>query len=349
MKQIVRTVGLDLAKNSFYVHCADADGRCVEAKALGRSQVLPYFERLPSCKVAMETCTGANFWCRQLQEQGHDARLIPAKFVKPFVKSQKNDALDAEAICEAAQRPSMRYAPLKSEESSAVLTMHRTRRRFVKQRTMCINGVRSACAEFGLVAPRTTKGYWTLETQLRDDDSNDLPKTLKASQLSVLDIIASLTDEIDKLSDRIKDWHKANEASRRLAEMPGVGVLGASYLTAVLGDGSAYDNGRQFAASLGLVPRQTSTGGRERLGGITKSGDPHLRTLLFEGAMALINARLRSGNGNSYPATARKVHEKSRQVVATAIANRNARCAWAMIAHGTKYDVTHRPPRLCND
>ena len=203
MKQIVRTVGLDLAKNSFYVHCADADGRCVEAKALGRSQVLPYFERLPSCKVAMETCTGANFWCRQLQEQGHDARLIPAKFVKPFVKSQKNDALDAEAICEAAQRPNMRYAPLKSEESSAVLTMHRTRRRFVKQRTMCINGVRSACAEFGMVAPRTTKGYWTLETQLRDDDSNDLPKTLKASQLSVLDVIASLTDEIDKLSDRI--------------------------------------------------------------------------------------------------------------------------------------------------
>ena len=339
MENIVRTVGLDLAKNSFHVHCADADGHCLETMSLRRNQVLPYFEKLPRCTVAMDTCTGTKWWCRQLKEQGHDARLIPAKFVKPFVKSQKNDALDVEAICEAAQRPNMRYAPLKSEDASAVLTLHRTRQRLVKRRTMTINAVRAACMEFGKIAPLTTKGFASLVSSLLDD-GDELPASLKTSQRPMLELIDRLNETISELKGHIVEWHKSSDASQRLATIPGVGVLSASYLAAVLGDGSAYKNGRQFAASLGLVPKQWSTGGRQTLGGITKSGDGHLRGLLFEGAMAVINSQMRY-EAKTFPITRQRVLEKSRRAVSVAMANRNARCAWALIAHGTTYEVAY--------
>ena len=336
MKNIVKTVGLDLAKSSFHVHCADAEGNRIESKSLRRNQVLSYFEKLPRCTVAMETCTGANWWCRQFREQGHDARLIPPLYVKPFVKSQKNDALDAEAICEAAQRPNMRYAPLKSEESSAALILHRTRRQLIKQRTMNVNRIRAACAEFGVVAVLGTKGLSHLKERLSDE--GDLPLSLRVSQRPVLEIVGQLNESIADLEKHIREWHKASEASCRLAEIPGVGVHTATYLTAVLGDGSAYRNGRQFAASLGLVPRQRSTGGRQTLGGITKKGDPQLRALLYEGAFALLCRRVRDGN---FPGTARRVAEKSLRVVAVEMANRNARKAWAMIKKGESYDPEH--------
>ena len=335
MERIVRTVGLDLAKNSFHVFCADDAGRCVESKALRRSQVLDYFEKLPGCVVAMETCTGANWWCRRLLDLGHDARLIPAAYVKPFLKSQKNDALDAEAICEAAQRPNMRYAPVKSEAASVVLNLHRGRRQLIKQRTMVANHIRAACAEFGVVATTGTSGFESLRERLRDDES-DFPATLRESQSAMLDVHDRLNESIEEMSRSIGVWHRSQEASLRLGEIPGVGPMTASYLTAVLGDGSAYRDARQFAASLGLVPRQNSTGGRQKLGGITKRGDPLLRGLLYEGAFALLCARMRDG-GVNFPGTAQRIREKSMRVAAVERAHRNARIAWSMIRHGTKY------------
>ena len=253
---------------------------------------------------------------------------------------QKNDALDAEAICEAAQRPNMRYAPLKSEAASAVLSMHRTRRQFVKQRTMNVNHVRAACAEFGLIAPLGAKGHSILAERLRSDDES-VPAALKASQRPVLEVIEQLDRCIGELGEQIHQWHKSSEASQRLAKIPGVGVHSATYLAAVLGDGSAYRNGRQFAASLGLVPRQWSTGGRQKLGGITKAGDPHLRSLLYEGALSVIFSQLRAGP-KVYPGTVDRVQEKSPQVVAIELANRHARQAWSMIANGEEYDPSRK-------
>ena len=288
----------------------------------------------------METCTGANWWCRQIRELGHDARLIPAAYVKPYVKSQKNDALDAEAICEAAQRPNMRFAPVKSEEASLVLNLHRSRRHLMKQRIRHVNHLRSACAEFGVVAQQGEKGFERLAERLRDDEDDGLPPMLKRSQRPMLDLVRQLQASIDELEDHLREWHKTQEASVRLAEIPGVGMLTATYLTAMLGDGSAYRNGRQFAASLGLVPRQRSTGGKQTLGPITKKGDRQLRTLLYEGGLALLNARLRDG-GKDQPGTARRVQEKSRRAVAVELGHRNARRAWAMIRSGQSYDPSH--------
>ena len=336
MDNIVKTVGLDLAKNSFHVFCADREGRLVESKALRRGEVLPYFAKLAPCVVPMETCTGANWWCRQIKEQGHDARLIPAAYVKPYVKSQKNDALDAEAICEAAQRPNMRYAPLKSESASALLTMHRTRCALIKQRTMSRNHVRAACAEFGLVERPGTKGFERLASKLKED-GDDLPSTLRESQRQVLASIDRLTESAADLHARICAWHRECEASQRLEQIPGVGVLTATYLAAVLGDGSAYRNGRQFSASLGLVPRQLSTGGKQKLGGITKKGDWTLRSLLCEGAISVLRHRLRD-SGRHFPGTTRRLEQKSMKSVAVELANRNARTAWAMIRHGADSD-----------
>ncbi len=336
MDNIVRTVGLDLAKNSFHVFCANQEGRRVESRALRRSEVLGYFAKLDPCTVAMETCSGANWWCRQLGALGHDARLIPALYVKPYVRRQKNDAHDAEAICEAAQRPNMRFAPVKSERSSGLLSLQRTRQAMIKQRTMNVNHVRAAFAEFGVVAPPGSKGFEQLAEQLRMG-IEALPSVLRESQEPALTVIERLQESIDDLHARILTWHKTSEASLRLEEIPGVGVLSATYLAAVLEDGSAYRSGRQFSASLGLVPEQRSTGGRQKLVGITKKGDPLLRKLLFEGAFAVLGHRIRDG-GRNFPGTARRVKEKSLKGVAVELANRNARTAWSMIRHGTRYD-----------
>ena len=229
----------------------------------------------------------------------------------------------------------MRFAPVKSEETSAVPAAHRTRRHLMKQRTMNVNHLRSACAEFGVVAELRSAGFERLAARLHEEDDG-LPSALLESQRRVLDVIERLDESIRELHAWIAAWHKAHEESVRLEGIPGVGVLTASYLAATLGDGSAYRNGRQFAASLGLVPRQSSTGGRQKLGGITKRGDPLLRGLLYEGAFALLCRRLRDG-GKDFPRTARFVADKPFRVVVVAWANRNARTAWSMIRHGTEY------------
>ncbi|MYD80979.1 MAG: IS110 family transposase [Gammaproteobacteria bacterium] len=310
MDNIVRTVGLDLAKSSFHVFCANQEGRRVESGALRRSEVLGYFAKLDPCTVAMETCSSANWWCRQLGASDHDAG----------------------AICEAAKRPNMRFAPVKSERSSGLLSLQRTRQAMIKQRTMNVNHVRAVFAEFVVVAPSGSKGFEQLAEQLRMG-IEALPSVLRESQKPALTVIERLQESIDDLHARIL----TSEASLRLEEIPGVGVLSATYLAAVLEDGSAYRSGRQFSASLGLVPEQRSTGGRQKLVGITKKGDPLLRKLVFEGAFAVLGHRIRDG-GRNFPGTARRVKEKSLKGVAVELANRNARTAWSMIRHGTRYD-----------
>ena len=348
MENIVKTVGLDLAKNAFHVYCADVEGRLIESKALRRNQVLPYFEKLSRCLVAMETCTVSNWWCRQLLAQGHDARLIPAAYVKPFVKGQKNDARDAEAICEAAQRPNMRFAPVKSEEALAVLKLHRGRHRLIKQRTMLVNHVRASCSDFGVISAQGQRGFETLKRDLLDEEY-DLPPSLRNSQRVMLDVHDQRDKSIEEMSQDIVDWHRSQETSLRLADIPGVGPMTASYLTAVLGDdGSAFHNSRQSAASLGLVPRQYSTGGRQKLGRITKRGDPLLRGLFYEGAMAMLRVRM-SDDGRNFPRTAQRIREKSFPVVAVEWAHRNARIAWSMVRHGTKYENRRSSVSLSTD
>ena len=332
----VATVGLDLGKQAFQVHCADGRGRKLLNAKLRRDQVERFFGAVPHCRVAMETCGGANHWGRRLQAMGHEVKLIPAQYVKPFVKSNKTDAADAEAICEAAQRPQMRFAAVKTQETQALLSLHRTRQLLVKQRTQLINSLRGQCAEFGVIAPRSREGVSRLIAVVHDEADDRLPSLAREAFATFVELLERVGTEVERLERAIVAWHRASEMSRRLEAIPGVGPLTATALTVALGDGAQYHNGRQFAASLGLVPRQEGTGGKTRLGRISKRGDRYLRTNLIHGARSSISWRLRR-DGPGAPALRERVESKSVNAVAVAQANRTARVAWAMVRRNEVY------------
>ncbi len=280
----ISTVGFDLGKRFFQVRCADERGTCMLNRKLRRDQVEAFFDRLPRCLIAMETCGGAHHWGRVLRAMGHEVKLIPAQYVKPYVKSNKNDAADAEAICEAAQRPGMRFAAVKTEEIQAMLSLHRTRRLLIKQRTQMVNSLRGQCTEFGLIAARNRTGLAKLLDIIRDDDDDRLPQTARVALGMFVEMLNHTSDKIAELERELRKWHRGNAQSRRLEAIPGIGPLTATALVAALGDAVQFRNGRQFSASLGLVPRQNGTGGRIKLGGISKRGDSYLRSNLVHGA-----------------------------------------------------------------
>ena len=284
----ITTIGMDLAKNVFQVHGADAKGKTAVKKVLKRAQVLPYFANLPPCLIGMEACGSAHYWARKLQALGHTVKLMAPQFVKPYVKTNKNDAADAEAICEAVTRPTMRFVPIKNGDQQAVLALHRARQSFVKARTAQANQIRGLLTEYGIVIPQGISHIATHLPDILEDGENGLPGVFRQLIDRLGLHLKELDHQVRELEIQIQAWHRANEDSRKLAQIPGIGPITASALVASIGDAKHFADGRQLAAWLGLVPRQHSSGGKQTLLGISKRGDTYLRTLLIHGARAVI-------------------------------------------------------------
>lgn len=339
MKEVI-TIGIDLAKNVFQVHGIDAEGEVLVRRQLRRSQLLPFFSKLSPCLVGMEACATSHHWAREIEARGHTVRLMPPRYVKPYVKRNKNDAADAEAICEAVTRPTMRFVPIKTPEQQSVLMLHRTRQMFVRQRIMLVNALRAHLAEFGIVAGVGRNGLDKLLEVIADDQDERVPAAARGCLLALRDQLVMVKRQILDADRRVLAWHRASEVSRRLAEIPGVGPLIASALVASIPDPHAFRSGRDLSAWIGLVPRQNSTGGKERLGKISKAGNRYLRSLLMIGAFSVIK-RAKLTGCRRRPWLAALLVRRATKVAAIALANKIARTVWAMMAHGTCYQEPH--------
>jgi transposase len=337
----ITQVGIDLAKAVFQVHGIDVRGKITVRKQLKRSQVVAFFARLTPCLIGMEACGGAHFWARKLMQCGHTVKLIAPQFVKPYVKTNKNDVADAEAICEAVGRPNMRFVPIKNTEQQALLGLHRVRQGFVIERTAQANQIRGLLAEFGMVMPA---GIGCIERKLPEfleDAENGLSEVSRALFSRLLEHFRALNRQVQELEREINAWHREDTASQRLQAIPGIGPLTASALVASVGNANAFHNARQFAAWLGLVPRQNSSGGKTKLLGISKRGDTYLRTLLIHGARSvLLSAKRHPDRASGW--LARVASRRNPNIAAVALANKNARVVWAMLAHGRDYQVGYR-------
>ena len=331
----VSTIGLDIAKSVFQIHGVDVEGAVVIRKRVSRAKVLEFFAALPSCLVGIEACPTAHHWSRRLQALGHTVRLMPPSYVKAYLKRSKNDANDAAAICEAVMRPWMRFVATKSEQQQSILMLHRSRQLLVRQRTMLSNAIRGHMAEFGIVSAKGRNGTAELLAILANEQDDRFPIAARFS----LDVLARqyavLTTEISIIEKRIHAWHRTCEESRRLQEIPGVGPIVATALIAEVSDWKAFSSGRGLAAWIGLVPRQHSTGGKERLGGISKQGNRHLRWLLVAGAMAVIRYARKHGTKRLW--LIRLMGRRPIKVAAVALANKIARMAWAMMVRGERF------------
>jgi transposase len=336
----VDTIGLDLAKNVFQVHGIDANEKVMVRKQLRRSQVIAFFEGLPPCLVGMEACATAHHWARELKKLGHEVRLMPAKDVKAYVKRNKNDAADAEAICEAVRRPTMRFVTIKSAEQQSRLIQHRVRDQLMRQRTQLINALRSHMAELGIVAAQGREGLKDLLAIVADASDSKLPLDARASLMVLAAQLQACQSLIGTLEKRLITQLKSNERSRRLQTIPGIGVIGATAIEATMTDPKAFRSGRDFAAWIGLVPRQDSTGGKQKLGRISKQGDRYLRRILVVGAHAVL--RRARQHPQKFPWLTALLARRPFKVVAVALANKMARIAWALLVKGG----TYRRPQL---
>ena len=330
------TIGIDLAKNVFQVHGADGKGKAVLKKQLKRAQMLPFFANLTPCRIGMEACGSAHYWARKLQALGHTVQLIAPQYVKPFVKRNKNDAADAEAICEAMTRPNMPTVPIKNASQQAILSVHRARQAFVKARTAQANQIRGLLTEYGIVIPKGIGHITKRVPEILEDGENDLPGSFRLLIGRLADHLKELDRQIGELETQIQLWHKDNSASKKLAKIPGVGPITASATVASVGDARNFKNGRQLAAWLGIVPRQHSTGGKSTLLGISKRGDTYLRTLLIHGARAVIRVAERKPNPD--PWLKNLLARRHKNVAAVALANKNVRTIWALLAHDRDYE-----------
>jgi len=337
----VMTIGLDIAKNVFQLHGVDANGRTVLRKQLKRNQVLAFFTNLSACRVGLEACSGAHYWARELIKLGHDARLISPQFVKPYVKGNKNDANDAEAICEAVGRSNMRFVPIKSIEQQDLQMLHRVRSGLVKERTALANRIRGLLSEYGIIV---ALGIAKLRQQLPDileEAENGLTMAARQIFADLQEQLIELDKQVAAYGDKIQSVHRASEVSQRLGDVPGIGSITATALLAALGDGKAFTSARQVAAWLGLVPRQDSSGGKPRLLGISKRGDVYLRTLLIHGARAVVKAAAQKDDSQSRWIND-LVKRRNANIAAVAVANKNARIVWALLTKSESYDVSAR-------
>jgi transposase len=333
--QTAVTVGLDIAKNVFQAHGVAADGAVVFRKRLTRAKIAEFFGALPSCLVGIEACASANHWARTLRALGHTVKLMPPAYVKPYVKSQKNDAADAEAICEAVTRPNMRFAEVKAVEQQSVLAMHRLRAMLIRHRTRLANTIRAHMAEFGVIAPVGRLGLERLIHIICNEKDDRISDMVHRALGHLVNQHDQQVMQILDLDRQILAWHRSSEISRRLATIPGVGPLSASALAATIGDAATFKSGRALAAWLGLVPRQSSSGGKERLGSISKRGDNYLRWLLVAGSMAVI--RYAQRHGAKRPWLVKLLERRTSKIAAVALANKTARMVWALMTRGGSY------------
>ena len=323
----VSRIGLDLAKKVFEVHGVDAQEAVTLRRSLRRSKVLEFFGRLPACLVGMEACATAHYWARELRRLGHDVRLIAPHYAKAYVRRHSNDAADAAAICEAAGRPAMRFVDVKTEAQQAAMCMHKLREMLVKQRTMWINQLRGLMAEFGIVAAAGPRHVGELLAILADPEDQRLPPLAREMLLQAAAALRDTELRVEAVEKRIVAWGRDIEACRHLITAPGYGPILASAMAAIVVNPAAFASGRHFAASLGLTPRLEGTGGKVRLGPISKRGNGYLRRLLVNGAMAV----LRSRRAKQDPWLAQLLASKPRLVAAVAVANKMARIGWAMM------------------
>ena len=334
-------IGLDLAKNVFQVHGVDAKGKTVLRKRLRRSELAPFFAALTPCVIGIEACGSGHHWARELQRFGHQVRLMPPQYVRPYVKTNKHDAADAEAICEAVQRPNMRFVPIKGADQQAALLLHRARELLVRQRTMLVNAIRAHAAEFGLVVAKGIQRVPELRTLIAAADVDMIPEMAKSVLLILATQIEAVNDRVLALERRLMALHRASTSSRRLATIPGIGPITATAIVATVADAVQFGSARQFAAWIGLVPKQHSSGGRDRMGGLSKRGDGYLRRLLVHGARAVIRWQRRP-NPQPRPWLAALLERRHINVAAAALANKNARVAWALLRRGGSYLPTHQ-------
>lgn len=333
----IYTLGIDIAKSVFQVHGVDGDGQTILQKKLRRAAFLGFLSQINPCLIGMESCATSHYWARELAKFGHDVRLIPPSYVKPYVKRQKNDAADAEAICEAVYRPNMHFVSIKSQEQQGVLMLHRSRDLLMRQRTMLLNAARAHLAELGVsFAQGPSQTLKVLEELRQGVIIGDIPSFAIKALLSLGDQICHLQDEVKNIELQLKLWHKNNIDSQRLESIPGIGLITATALCASVPDPSCFKSGRQFAAWLGLVPRQNSSGGKERLGRITKMGNKYLRRLLVIGATSVIWHSSKHQSRNALWVNKLKA-QKPHRLVTVAIANKTARIVWALLSKGETY------------
>jgi transposase len=332
----ISTIGLDIAKSVFQVHGVDVAGQVVIRRQLKRRYVLALFQKLPPCLVGIEACASSHHWSRELEALGHTVKLMPPAYVKPYVKRQKNDAADAEAICEAVTRANMRFVATKTPEQQSGLTLHRTRHLFIRQQTAVINVIRAHLAEFGIVAPVGRKGVEELLNVVTDASDKRVPVVARMCLAALGAQLRRLKEQILEFDRMIMAWHRSQEASRRLDAIPGVGPMLATALVASVADPKAFRSGRNFSAWIGLVPKQHSSGGKDRLGSISKQGDRYLRSLFMAGALAVIRYAKIHGTKHRPWLTA-LLARRPTKVAAIALANKIARMAWVLMARGERY------------
>ena len=335
MKKI-SIIGVDLAKRVFQIHGVDQDHNVVVQKQLSRSEVLTWFSKQAPCLVGMEACATAHYWGRELIKLGHNVKIIPPVYVKPYVRRQKNDRADAAAICEAVSRPSMRFVGIKTKDQQAIQVLHRARELLVQQTLQTNNALRAHLAEFGWVFPQGNVGMTQAIAVVHDANNTDLPSVAQQAMFSLVEQIKTLKQEVIKLDKQMAAWHKAQADSQRLATIPGVGVITSSAIIAAIGTGKQFKSGREFAAWVGLVPRQNSSGGKERLGRISKKGNTYLRKLLVLGATTQLRGKYveKAPGGEWFGQLLRR---KSARVASVALANKMARVAWAVLTKGKAY------------
>lgn len=335
----ITTIGIDLAKEMFQIHGVDAHGKAVLRKQLRRSEMAKFFATMEPCLIGMEACGSAHHWARKLSEYGHTVKLMAPQFVKPYVKTNKNDMADAEAICEAVARPNMRFVALKNIEQQAILSVHRARQGFVKARTAQGNQIRGLLSEFGIVIPQGIHSIAKRIPDILEDAENGLPGTMRRLLGRLNDHLKELDRQVNELEQQIVQWHKASELSRKLEAIPGVGPITASAIVATVGSATEFKNGRQLAAWMGLVPRQHSSGGKQNLLGISKRGDTYLRTLLIHGARAVVRFAENKAEPNQW--LCQLMGRRNKNIATVALANKNARIIWALLAKGTTFRLDH--------
>ena len=337
----ITTIGIDLAKDVFAVHGVNGGGKPVLRKQLKRSEMAKFFANLEPCLIGMEACGSAHHWARKLEEFGHTVKLMAPQFVKPYVKTNKNDTADAEAICEAVSRPNMRFVAKKNAEQQAILSIHRARQGFVKSRTAQGNQIRGLLSEFGIVIPLGIRAITKRVPEILEDGENGLPGAMRQLIARLTENLKEMDRQVNELEAQIHLWHRESEASRKLAEIPGLGPITASALVATVGDAKEFKNGRQLAAWLGLVPKQNSSGGKQVLLGISKRGDTYLRTLLIHGARAVIRHAENKAEPDSW--IRKLMARRNKNVAAVALANKNARVIWALLTKDTLFRPDYTP------